>query len=195
MRDSIALDSTRLQRLQQRPLWDFALSLYSQPGVEAVCLVLQDEAEVDVCELLFHCWLYTNGLEAVPAALEREREQRRFWQCQVTEVLRRLRQDLKPMAASSEPVAALRETIKQAELMAERENLQRWQAWVFEAPNDEERVMNVVEMSLDTANWLQNKLFSTQSGHPTGGGAKEQHAWFDSLQTLTCQRDPYQGAR
>lgn len=195
MRNSIALDSTRLQRLQQIPLWDFALSLYSQPGVETACLTLQDEAEVDVCELLFHCWLYSCGLEAVPAALEREREQRRFWQCHVTEVLRGLRRDLKILAASSESVAALRETIKQAELMAERENLQRWQTWVLEAPSDDERVANVVEMSSDTANWLLNKLFFAQKGHPAGGGSNEQHAWLDSLQTLTCQLDPYSGAR
>ncbi|HAZ99271.1 MAG TPA: TIGR02444 family protein, partial [Halomonas sp.] len=25
-------DSNRLQRLQQRPLWDFALALYAKPG-------------------------------------------------------------------------------------------------------------------------------------------------------------------
>ncbi|MDQ7731872.1 TIGR02444 family protein [Halomonas sp. SpR1] len=195
MRNSTALDSTRLQRLQQAPLWDFALAVYAKPGVEAACLTLQEEAGLDVCEVLFHCWLYSFGLEALPAALEREREQRRLWQRDVTEVLRGLRSDLKAKAEASESVTALRETIKQAELMAERENLQRWQAWVWEAPDDERRVINMAEKSPDAANWLRKQLLYSQSDHPSNGGIKAQKAWLYPLQTLTCQLDPHQGAR
>ncbi|MGP9765348.1 TIGR02444 family protein [Halomonas sp. AOP13-D3-9] len=195
MRNSIALDSTRLQRLQQTPLWDFALALYAKPGVEAACLTLQDDAGLDVCEVLLHCWLYSCGLEAMPAELEREREQRRLWQCQVTEVLRGLRRDLKAMAATSESVTALRDTIKQAELMAERENLQRWQTWVWEAPSAEKRVRNIAEMSPDAAKWLRKQLLYSQSDHASGGSIKTQNAWLYSLQTLTYPLDPHQGAR
>ena len=195
MRDSITLDSTRLQRLQQTPLWDFALTLYAKPGVEAACLKLQEEAGLDVCEVLFHCWLYSCGLEAIPTEVARQREQRRLWQCQVTEVLRGLRRDLKASAAENESVAALRETIKQAELMAERENLQRWQAWAWEAPSDAQRVVNIAEMSVDAAKWLRNQLFYTQSGRPSDGGLKGLNVWLHTLQTLTGQLDPHQVAR
>ena len=92
-------DSNRLQRLQQRPLWDFALALYAKPGVEQACLTLQDEAGVDVCELLFHCWLYQHGLAAESGPLKAIREERYRWQQQVTATLRELRRTLKPQAA------------------------------------------------------------------------------------------------
>jgi len=110
-------------------------------------------------------------------------------------VLRGLRQELKTLAAASESVKALRETIKQAELMAERENLQRWQAWAWASSSDEQRVVNVVEKSSDAANWLLNQLLLGQSGHQDERGAMEQNERLYSLQTLTCQLDPRQGAR
>ncbi len=195
MLKTIALDSTRLQRLQQTPLWDFAIALYAKPGVEEACLSLQEEAGLDVCEVLFHCWLYASGLEATPSALAHQREQRRLWQCQVTEVLRGLRRDLKAAAASNDSVKALRESIKQAELMAERENLQRWQTWACEAQNHEQRVANIADMPQDVANWLLNQLLFSQSADPSSGGSNEQNGCFHSLQTLTYQLDPQQGAR
>ena len=91
-------DSNRFQRLQQAPLWDFALTFYAQPGVEQACLVLQDSAGVDVCELLVHSWLYHYGLQVTPSALSMERKARECWQQSVTAVLRQLRRDLKPQA-------------------------------------------------------------------------------------------------
>lgn len=191
MRDSIALDSNRLHRLQQTPLWDFALAFYAKPGIEEACLTLQEEAGLDVCELLFHCWLYSCGLEAKPAALALQRQQRRLWQRQVTEVLRTLRRDLKVSAASNEPVAALREIIKQAELLAERENLQRWQAWVWEAPSGELRVVNASEMSSDAANWLRKQLFLIQGDGRSDSSIKCQKGLLQALQTLTRQLDPH----
>ncbi|MGY2464198.1 TIGR02444 family protein [Vreelandella sulfidaeris] len=199
MPDSMTLDSTRLQRLQQVPLWDFALTLYAKPGVEAACLTLQEEAGLDVCELLFHCWLYSCGLEAKPAALAHQREQCCFWQRHVTAVLRRLRRDLKASAAERESVAALRETIKQAELMAERENLQRWQTWVWEASAEEQRVTNISTTISTTppnaAKWLLKQLFSGKSIFKPDDSFTRQESLLRSIQTLTCQLDPYQGAR
>ncbi|MDQ7729427.1 TIGR02444 family protein [Halomonas sp. SpR8] len=195
MRNSTALDSTRLQRLQQAPLWDFALALYAKPGVEAACLTLQDDAGLDICEVLFHCWLYSFGLEALPAALEPEREQRRLWQCDVTEVLRGLRRDLKVSAVSSESITALRETVKQAELMAERENLQRWQSWVITAPLHEQRVANIAEKTLDAAQWLRKQLLIVEIDFKPAAGEKRHTALLPALQTLACQLDPLQGAR
>lgn len=118
--DSTQLPPALRTRLRDAPLWEFALALYGSGGVEAACLVLQDEAGVDVCELLWHCWLHHHGL-ACDASLEPFRR----WQRQVTAPLRQLRRELKPEAQESESVAALRRTLKQAELQAEREALSR----------------------------------------------------------------------
>lgn len=195
MLETNGLDSTRLQRLQQIPLWDFALALYAKPGVETACLTLQEEAGLDVCEVLFHCWLYSCGLEAQLPAVVRQREQRLQWQGSVTEVLRGLRRALKDSAALSESITALRETIKQAELMAERENLQRWQAWVLEAQSEEQRVTNIAEMSQESAKWLRKQLFLSEVDLPSDRALQKPSALCQALQTLTCQLDPHQGAR
>ncbi|XKF15507.1 TIGR02444 family protein [Halomonas sp. BLK-85] len=125
-------NSTRLAALQQASLWSFALRFYALPDVEAAFLRLQDEEGVDVCEVLFHSWLFIHGLEANPQALAIERRERARWQRDITAVLRQLRQALKHealTAGADSGVTELRNTIKKAELLAERENLQRWQAW------------------------------------------------------------------
>lgn len=120
--DSTQLPDALRARLCQAPLWEFALALYGRDGVEAACLSLQDEAGVDVCELLWHCWLYRHGLtcEVPPDAV-------RHWQRDVTAPLRRLRRALKAEARADEGVAELRRTLQQAELQAEREALSRLQ--------------------------------------------------------------------
>lgn len=195
MRDSITLDSTRLQRLQQISLWDFALSIYAMPGVEAACLTLQDESDVDVCELLFHCWLYSCGLEVIPAEMASIRRERCQWQQRVTEVLRELRRDLKAAAAASESVAKLRQTIKQAELMAERENLQRWQGWALTSLNSEQKVRNRAAKTPNAAIWLRKQLFIGNEEHATKEAIKLPAASLQALQTVACQLDPHQVAR
>ncbi|BBI65136.1 hypothetical protein HSBAA_64420 [Vreelandella sulfidaeris] len=113
--------------------------------------------------------------------------------------MRRLRRDLKASAAERESVAALRETIKQAELMAERENLQRWQTWVWEASAEEQRVTNISTTISTTppnaAKWLLKQLFSGKSIFKPDDSFTRQESLLRSIQTLTCQLDPYQGAR
>ncbi|QFU03320.1 hypothetical protein FIU83_16940 [Halomonas sp. THAF5a] len=120
--DSTQLPDALRARLLSAPLWEFALALYGRDGVEAACLTLQDEAGVDVCELLWHCWLYRHGLacEAPPDGV-------RHWQRDVTAPLRRLRRALKAEARTDEGVAELRATLQRAELQAEREALTRLQ--------------------------------------------------------------------
>ncbi|MDR9439703.1 MAG: TIGR02444 family protein [Halomonas sp.] len=126
--DSTELPSALRARLRDAPLWEFALALYGREGVEAACLVLQDEAGVDVCELLWHCWLHHHGLacDECPAPVRR-------WQRRVTAPLRRLRRDLKPEAHQRESVATLRRTLQQAELQAEREALSRLEQLAVES--------------------------------------------------------------
>ncbi|MDN3556058.1 TIGR02444 family protein [Halomonas maura] len=118
--DSTELPSTLRSRLAAAPLWDFALALYGRPGVEAACLHLQDDAGVDVVELLWRCWLYHHGLASgeAPEAVRR-------WQAEVTAPLRRRRRALKEEARHRADVAALRERLKASELEAEREALSR----------------------------------------------------------------------
>ncbi len=123
MNDSTELQPTLRAHLQAMPLWDFALALYGRKGVERACLMLQDEAEVDVCELLWQCWLYHADVmfEAEPAGLAEVRR----WQAEVTWPLRRLRRTLKGEAIRRPGVAELRQTLKHAELKAEADTLGR----------------------------------------------------------------------
>ncbi|MCB8889359.1 TIGR02444 family protein [Vreelandella malpeensis] len=154
------MDSNRSQRLQQAPLWDFACAFYADEQVATACLMLQDEAGVDVCELLFHAWLYHHGLEACRQAVERQRPQREAWQREVTFPLRSLRRELKRQAASSPSIAALREMIKRAELAAEKENLAAWQAFAETSNDAVNRLRKRPGTRLEAAFWLQNQVFS-----------------------------------
>ncbi|NAW13406.1 TIGR02444 family protein [Halomonas marinisediminis] len=120
-------------RLVDEPLWPFALALYAQEGVEAACLQLQDDAGADVCELLWRCWLLQHGAVPQPDCESALVEVRR-WQRDVTLPLRRLRRELKAAAGSLEGVARLRDTLKQAELQAERETLTRLEALAMTRP-------------------------------------------------------------
>ena len=100
-------------------LWSYALDRYARSGVEAECLMLQDEHGWDICELLWRCWLYQHGAQAgaLPSDIS-------AWQREVTQPLRRLRRDLKPQAQADSQVASVRSRIKQAELEAEQQCLQ-----------------------------------------------------------------------
>ncbi|WP_027947802.1 TIGR02444 family protein [Litchfieldella anticariensis] len=126
--DSTRLRDTLRPLLTADSLWNFALALYGRAGVEAACLQLQDEAGVDVCELLWHCWLYHHGLMVIsePKGLEEVRR----WQRGVTEPLRQLRRTLKTEAQERQEIADVRYHLKRAELAAERETLERLQALV-----------------------------------------------------------------
>ncbi|MCE8018833.1 TIGR02444 family protein [Halomonas sp. MCCC 1A11036] len=123
--DSSATTAALRTGLTTDPLWDFALAFYGRPGVEPACLRLQDEASIDVCELLWHCWLYRHRLVLAhePPGLAAIRR----WQRDVTLPLRSLRRQLKAEASPGAGVAEVRRKIQQAELAAERETLQRLQ--------------------------------------------------------------------
>ncbi|WP_434983688.1 TIGR02444 family protein [Vreelandella zhaodongensis] len=182
-------DSNRFQRLQQAPLWDFALTFYALPGVEQASLVLQDSAAVDVCELLVHGWLYQYGLQTTPNALAVERKARERWQKTVTVTLRQLRRDLKPQAIGNEAIAELRKTIKQAELQAERENLQRWQQWALQASENNHRLTNCAISKHDVAKWLQSKLFYRLLDSDGSFVSPVREECWEALNTLARQLD------
>jgi uncharacterized protein (TIGR02444 family) len=96
-------------------LTQFALRVYADPDVSEACLRLQDEHGADVNLLLFACWLTARGT-AFPAEAE---TRLRDWRASVIAPLRGIRRNLKPVAATWESVAQLREKVKQAELEAE----------------------------------------------------------------------------
>lgn len=183
------LDSNRLRRLEQAPLWDFALAFYAEPGIEGACLTLQDMLDVDVCELLLHSWLFVHGLEALPNALAVQREERNRWQCDITRVLRHLRRTLKPQALQSSSIATLRKTIQQAELQAERENLQRWQMWAMQISENNPHLTNCAENIQNVAQWLQDKLFFAELDNYCPPGSSAREGVLQAWQTLAAQLD------
>lgn len=104
------------------PLWDFAVALYCHDGIAAACLSLQDECAADICELLWRCWLEHHGLIPVADADTRLASFHQ-WQHEMTQPLRQRRRALKQRALTNPDIAELRNTLKQAELLAEREAL------------------------------------------------------------------------
>ncbi|KPQ30960.1 MULTISPECIES: TIGR02444 family protein [unclassified Halomonas] len=195
MSESTTLDSTRFAALQQIPLWDFALAFYARPGVEQACLTLQDEAAVDVCELLFHGWLFAHGLDAMPQPLSALRRERQEWQAGVTDVLRTLRRNLKHTDSPSETITTLRERVKQAELLAERENLQRWQTWAWDADQPFMRLRNMPKTPHDTGRWLQKRLLLPHNLVLRGFEPKAEQTLQRAFSVLGQQLDPLQRAR
>ncbi|WP_168169349.1 TIGR02444 family protein [Kushneria phosphatilytica] len=105
----------------------FALTLYGRPGVEAACLTLQDEGGLDVCELLWRCWLAHHGLAPGPATEAGLADIRR-WQREMTAPLRHRRRRLKSLATDEPRLETLRTHLKRAELESELEALTRLQA-------------------------------------------------------------------
>ena len=101
-------------------LWDFALSLYARPGVEAACLTLQDDHAQCVPLLLWRLWALDRPVDA--ATLGSAVALARDWDERVVTPLRTIRRGL---AAPAPPIAdaarlSLREAVKASELAAER---------------------------------------------------------------------------
>ncbi len=96
------------------PLWHYALALWSDPAIEAVCLALQQRGW-SVSRILCACWLASRGTsyQREPASVEQ-------WRQQVTQPLRALRQQLPRDDAT---VSRLRSQVAMAELEAERVEL------------------------------------------------------------------------
>jgi len=101
-------------------LWDFAVSLYARPGVEAACLALQDDHGQCAPLLLWRLWALDRTLDA--ATLRSAVVLARDWDKRVVAPLRSVRRGL---AAPIPPIAdaprlSLRESVKASELAAER---------------------------------------------------------------------------
>jgi uncharacterized protein (TIGR02444 family) len=101
------------------PLWEWALKTYPRPDVEAACLALQDEHEVNVCYLLWAAWGQAEGrsLDLAAGAVLAQ-----AWEDDVAAQLRYARRHLKPARPGVADAAreALRGEVKRLELAAER---------------------------------------------------------------------------
>jgi uncharacterized protein (TIGR02444 family) len=87
--------SSRALDWPDNPLWDHALTLYRQPGVEAACLELQRRHGLDVNMVLFCCWLGQEGIDLDAPLLAAARAATSGWQSEVVRPLRALRNRLK----------------------------------------------------------------------------------------------------
>ncbi len=104
--------------------WTWALDAYARPNATEIALALQDLYGASVVMVLACCWAATRGLSLSQETLAHLDAQEAPWRSDVTEPLRALRRDLKPLAAADPAFTALRDAIKQAELEAERLEIQ-----------------------------------------------------------------------
>ena len=126
-------------------LWRFAQALYQRPGVEAACLLLQTQG-ADVCLLLCAAWLETRKIACNDQHIAALQSLAQPWQQQVVVPLRQLRQSWREPAQRDNALTQLREQIKQLELQAEREQLERLAACTRDWPT------RAADASL---NWLE----------------------------------------
>lgn len=106
--------------------WELSLRLYAQPQIAHVCLHLQDAYGVNVNFLLWCYWLEQQKILLTPERLQQAHLQVDNWEQDYVLPLRGLRRKLK-LQFGTENIAleTLRQDIKQAELLAEKQ-MQKW---------------------------------------------------------------------
>lgn len=115
--------------------WSFSLEVYGDPAVQAECLDLQDRYGIDVNLLLFCAYVGAVDAAAMPESAAQEAGHLvADWHGDVVKNLRAARRALKPFAADPSPhqaaaAAALRGTVKAAELEAERLEQSMLEQW------------------------------------------------------------------
>ena len=116
-------------------LWSFALACYTRPGVETLCLELQEQG-VDICLLLCGSWLEVRAVTCTPQRLEHLRTLADRWQHEVVTPLRALRQNWREVSQADAELRALREQVKTLELTAEKILLGRLESEACDWPTD-----------------------------------------------------------
>ena len=111
-------------------LWDWAADAYARPGVENLCLALQDEHDQCVGYLLWAAWAALRGRRVGPADLAQAAATARDWETRVLRSLRSVRRALKQPTPGVAVAAgdSLRARIKAEELAAERVLLETLEA-------------------------------------------------------------------
>lgn len=136
-----------VSRTMHSELWNHAVALYGQPGVEAACLVLQEHG-ADVCLLLCGTWLQARGVQPDAERAAALKAIAGPWQKGVIGPVRALRQQWRSQALVDPPLAALREQLKRLELDSERALLARLEEAAGEWPADLNRPVS------DWLSWL-----------------------------------------
>lgn len=102
-------------------LWDFSLYHYVRPGVSDCCLLLQDEHGANVNLIFWALWLGHRDKHLDAQLLTQARAAINEWDCNYVLPLRQLRRRMKmEFGAGDKSIEAVRERIKQAELLAEK---------------------------------------------------------------------------
>jgi len=103
-------------------LWDFAVTIHAEPGVDAALLDLQDNHGQCVSYLLWAVWTARTGRPVGQAALASAAGLAQAWEAEVAGPLRAARRNLKrpwpPMADGRRE--RLRSKVKAVEMAAER---------------------------------------------------------------------------
>lgn len=104
-------------------LWDWATAAYARPGVEALCLELQDRGRQSVPFLLWAAWAGAEGGHPGSRGLGDAAALARGWENDVIAPLRAVRRHLRGQGRD-----ALRAEVAAAELSAERALMQALEA-------------------------------------------------------------------
>lgn len=106
--------------------WNFSLRLYARPQIADLCVELQDAYHLNVNLLLWCCWLEQQAIELTVARLQQAHLRVDAWEQDYVLPLRALRRKLKRQFGTADTtLEALRQQIKHAELLAEKQ-MQIW---------------------------------------------------------------------
>lgn len=111
-------------------LWDWAVRVYAEPGVEEACLTLQDRHAQNSGLLLWAAWAAAAGRVPDADAIEAACDTARAWETAAIAPLRAVRRTLKAPVPDMDDGArlGLRDEVKAAELSAERRLLAELEA-------------------------------------------------------------------
>ncbi|EAR61184.1 TIGR02444 family protein [Neptuniibacter caesariensis] len=115
----MAADFTTPMKLKN-DLWDFALLFYQHPGIESLCLKLQDQYGLSINRLIMACWAGLKGKELNEAVFESSAEQ---WKNQITQPLREVRYKVRQAKADTPELEACYAALRKAELACEQVEL------------------------------------------------------------------------
>jgi uncharacterized protein (TIGR02444 family) len=120
-------------------LWDFSVAVYSQEGVEALSLLIQDDLGINIPLLLFCYWSGLRYGAASPTQIQASLKVVESWSNIVVNPLRHIRCQMKARARqfttlNSEQTNELREKIKTLELNSEKILLQGLEEFSKEWP-------------------------------------------------------------
>lgn len=131
---------------QRNPLSEFVQEYYQRPGVEKICLELQDSHGLNVCLLLWCIWLEQQSILLTATLLQKAEDTIGHWNNNVVNQLRHVRRtvktfqmsvtsaDISPVITKSKgDLSLLYQQCKDLELRAEFQQLK----WLYELVKQE----------------------------------------------------------